>query len=108
MNLHLLHLINVLRPSYLSATRGLDSSTALEFVQILRAATDINRLTSIVSLYQAGERLYELFDKVRLFFFFVREGTNDFDCPFVPLGMRSLRGPDGLLRPRQSSSGLLH
>lgn len=48
----------------LSSTRGLDSSTALEFGRALRIATDIDRLTTIVSIYQAGESLYELFDKV--------------------------------------------
>ncbi|KAG1888173.1 ABC-2 type transporter-domain-containing protein [Suillus subluteus] len=46
-----------------NSTRGLDASTALEFVQALRLSTDIARLTSIVSIYQAGEQLYELFDK---------------------------------------------
>ncbi|KAG0701470.1 ABC-2 type transporter-domain-containing protein [Suillus ampliporus] len=45
-------------------TRGLDSSTALEFVRTLRAITDVKRTTSIASLYQAGEQLYDLFDKV--------------------------------------------
>ncbi|KAG1857398.1 ABC-2 type transporter-domain-containing protein [Suillus subalutaceus] len=45
-------------------TRGLDSSTALEFVRTLRSITDIKRRTTIVSLYQAGEQLYDLFDKV--------------------------------------------
>ncbi|KAG2033847.1 ABC-2 type transporter-domain-containing protein, partial [Suillus americanus] len=45
-------------------TRGLDSSTALEFVRTLRFITDIKRRTTIVSLYQAGEQLYDLFDKV--------------------------------------------
>jgi len=47
-----------------SSTRGLDSSTALEFIQALRIATDEVRLTTIVSLYQAGESLYECFNKV--------------------------------------------
>jgi ATP-binding cassette, subfamily G (WHITE), member 2, PDR len=50
--------------SFPSSTRGLDSSTALEFVGALRAVTDVNRLATIVSLYQAGESLYEKFDKV--------------------------------------------
>lgn len=40
------------------------ASTALEFVQALRIATDIARMTTIVSIYQAGESLYSLFDKV--------------------------------------------
>ncbi|KAF8875310.1 pleiotropic drug resistance ABC transporter [Infundibulicybe gibba] len=47
-----------------NSTRGLDSSTALEFIQALRIATDIARLSTIVSLYQAGESLYDHFDKV--------------------------------------------
>lgn len=47
-----------------NSTRGLDASTALEFVQALRIGTDIGRLTTIVSIYQAGEQLYDLFDKV--------------------------------------------
>ena len=44
--------------------RPFSASTALEFVQALRIATDIARMTTIVSIYQAGESLYELFDKV--------------------------------------------
>lgn len=37
----------------------------MEFVQTMRVATDIGRLTTIMSLYQASETIYELFDKVR-------------------------------------------
>jgi ATP-binding cassette, subfamily G (WHITE), member 2, SNQ2 len=47
-----------------SSTRGLDASTALEFVRALRIGTEIGRRSTIVSIYQAGESLYELFDKV--------------------------------------------
>ena len=47
-----------------SSTRGLDSSTALEFVQALRIATDIARITSVATVYQASENVYDLFDKV--------------------------------------------
>jgi ATP-binding cassette, subfamily G (WHITE), member 2, SNQ2 len=47
-----------------SSTRGLDASTALEFVRALRIATDVGRLSTIVSIYQASESLYRLFDKV--------------------------------------------
>ena len=39
-------------------------STALGFVQALRIATDLAKMTTIVSIYQAGENLYNLFDKV--------------------------------------------
>jgi len=51
-----------------SSTRGLDSSTALEFVRALRIATDLVRNATIVSIYQAGESLYEVFDKVCLLY----------------------------------------
>jgi ATP-binding cassette subfamily G (WHITE) protein 2 (SNQ2) len=47
-----------------SSTRCLDASTAFEFVQVLCIGTDIARITTIVSIYQAGEQLYNLFDKV--------------------------------------------
>jgi ATP-binding cassette subfamily G (WHITE) protein 2 (SNQ2) len=47
-----------------SSTCGLDVSTALEFIQALRIGTDIGRITTVISLYQAGEQLYNLFDKV--------------------------------------------
>ena len=38
-----------------NSSRGLDASTALEFVEALRIATDINGLTTISSMYQAGD-----------------------------------------------------
>ena len=47
-----------------SSTRGLDSSTALEFVQALRVTTDITKITTAMSVYQASENLYDHFDKV--------------------------------------------
>ncbi|TCD65301.1 hypothetical protein EIP91_002826 [Steccherinum ochraceum] len=50
--------------SWDNSTRGLDASTALEFVQALRIATDVARMSTLVSIYQAGESLYRLFDKV--------------------------------------------
>ncbi|KAH9934163.1 pleiotropic drug resistance ABC transporter [Fomitopsis serialis] len=50
--------------SWDNSTRGLDASTALEFVRALRLATDVARVSTIVSIYQAGEQLYQLFDKV--------------------------------------------
>ncbi|TFK38290.1 pleiotropic drug resistance ABC transporter, partial [Crucibulum laeve] len=49
-----------------NSTRGLDASTALEFVRALRIATDTFKHATIVSIYQAGESLYEHFDKVCL------------------------------------------
>ncbi|MCJ1469671.1 hypothetical protein MMC07_008307 [Pseudocyphellaria aurata] len=47
-----------------NSTRGLDASTALEYTRAVRALTDTMGLASIVSLYQAGNGIYNLFDKV--------------------------------------------
>lgn len=47
-----------------NSTRGLDASNALEYTRAVRAMTDVLGLTSIVSLYQAGNGIYNLFDKV--------------------------------------------
>lgn len=47
-----------------NSTRGLDASTALEYTKCVRAMTDVLGLTSIVTLYQAGNGIYDLFDKV--------------------------------------------
>lgn len=50
--------------SWDNSTRGLDSSTALDYVKSLRLLTDLIGRTNIVSLYQASDNIYELFDKV--------------------------------------------
>ncbi|KAL8762097.1 MAG: hypothetical protein Q9184_001842 [Pyrenodesmia sp. 2 TL-2023] len=47
-----------------NSTRGLDASTALQYTKAIRAMTDVVGLTSVVSLYQAGNGIYDLFDKV--------------------------------------------
>ncbi|KAF9888082.1 hypothetical protein FE257_009347 [Aspergillus nanangensis] len=49
-----------------NSTRGLDASTALEYVQSLRSLTDMANASTLVALYQASENLYNLFDKVIL------------------------------------------
>lgn len=49
-----------------NSSRGLDASTALEYVQSIRALTNMAHVSTAVSLYQAGESLYELADKVLL------------------------------------------
>lgn len=51
-----------------NSTRGLDSSTALEYCRALRIATDIQHLATIISIYQCGESMYSLFDKVCLIY----------------------------------------
>ena len=52
--------------SWDNSTRGLDASTALEYVQSLRSLTNMAQISTAVALYQAGESLYDLFDKVLL------------------------------------------
>ncbi|WYZ41108.1 hypothetical protein EsH8_V_000003 [Colletotrichum jinshuiense] len=47
-----------------NSTRGLDASTALEWIKAMRVMTDLLGLTTIITLYQAGNGIYEQFDKV--------------------------------------------
>ncbi|KAJ5649509.1 ABC multidrug transporter atrF [Penicillium longicatenatum] len=47
-----------------NSTRGLDASTALEWTKAIRAMTDTLGLSTVVTLYQAGNGIYDLFDKV--------------------------------------------
>ncbi|KAJ5817413.1 CDR ABC transporter [Penicillium robsamsonii] len=47
-----------------NSTRGLDSANALEFCRTLRTATELLESTVLVSLYQAPQEAYELFDQV--------------------------------------------
>ncbi|KAG9313864.1 pleiotropic drug resistance ABC transporter [Chiua virens] len=85
-----------------NSTRGLDASTALDFVKSLRIMTDVLGQTTFVSLYQAGESIYELFDKVLV----LDHGRQVYFGPasearayFENLGYRSL--------PRQSTPDYL-
>jgi hypothetical protein len=45
-------------------TRGLDSKTAAEFAKLLRREADENRKTMVATMYQAGNAIYDEFDKV--------------------------------------------
>ncbi|KAG8863780.1 hypothetical protein FRB96_007617 [Tulasnella sp. 330] len=47
-----------------NATRGLDANTALEYARIMRILADVTKNTVLVSLYQAGNQIYDQFDKV--------------------------------------------
>ncbi|KAF2630734.1 hypothetical protein BU25DRAFT_488883 [Macroventuria anomochaeta] len=47
-----------------NSTRGLDASTALDYAKSLRIMTDLSNRTTFVTLYQAGEGIYEQMDKV--------------------------------------------
>ena len=72
-----------------NSTRGLDASTALDYAKSLRIMTDISKRTTLVTLYQAGEGIYEQMDKVLV----IAEGRCVFQGPakdakqyFVDLG----------------------
>ncbi|KAI0197464.1 ABC-2 type transporter-domain-containing protein [Astrocystis sublimbata] len=51
-----------------NSTRGLDSSTALEFVNLLRRLTDEIHSTVLMTMYQASENMYQNFDKVTVLY----------------------------------------
>ncbi|KAH8835157.1 P-loop containing nucleoside triphosphate hydrolase protein [Flagelloscypha sp. PMI_526] len=85
-----------------NSTRGLDASTALDFVKSLRVMTDVLGQTTFVTLYQAGESIYRLFDKVmvldegRQVYFGPPEDAREY---FESLGFKPL--------PRQTSADYL-
>ncbi|KFA54591.1 hypothetical protein S40293_02258 [Stachybotrys chartarum IBT 40293] len=51
-----------------NSTRGLDSSTALHFVKLLRTSTRRLRSTVAMSMYQVSETMYKEFDNVTLLY----------------------------------------
>ncbi|ODV65879.1 hypothetical protein HYPBUDRAFT_112819 [Hyphopichia burtonii NRRL Y-1933] len=51
-----------------NATRGLDASTALEYARAIRTSTNLLKTTAFVTIYQAGENIYEVFDKVTVLY----------------------------------------
>lgn len=46
-----------------NSTRGLDSANAIEFCKTLKMSTELSNATSAVSIYQAPQAAYDLFDK---------------------------------------------
>ncbi|GAA5926233.1 hypothetical protein JCM3775_000963 [Rhodotorula graminis] len=88
--------------SWDNSTRGLDASTALDYAKALRVLTDVHQMATFVSLYQAGEGIYEQFDKVLV----IDEGRQVFFGPakearqyMMSLGYADL--------PRQTSADYL-
>jgi ATP-binding cassette, subfamily G (WHITE), member 2, PDR len=72
-----------------NSTRGLDSANAVEFCKTLRMQSDLFRQTCAVSIYQAPQAAYDLFDKVLVLYegrqiFFGR--TTDAKDYFINLG----------------------
>ncbi len=47
-----------------NSSRGLDASTALDYTKSMRVLTDTLDSTTFISLYQASEAIWELFDRV--------------------------------------------
>lgn len=47
-----------------NSTRGLDSATALKFVESLRLFSDLGGTSNAVAVYQASQAIYDIFDKV--------------------------------------------
>lgn len=47
-----------------NSTRGLDSANAINFCRNLRLQADLSDVASVVSLYQAPQAAYDLFDRV--------------------------------------------
>ena len=84
------------------STRGLDASSALDYIKSLRLLTDACKRATIVSLYQASDTIYNLMDKVML----IDEGRMLYQGParnvepyFNALGYQRL--------PRQTMSDFL-
>ncbi|KPI38214.1 ATP-dependent permease PDR15 [Cyphellophora attinorum] len=51
-----------------NSTRGLDSATALDFVQHLRTLSDLAGITQAVAVYQASQSMYDTFDTILLLY----------------------------------------
>jgi ABC-type multidrug transport system ATPase subunit len=51
-----------------NSTRGLDSANAIEFCKTLRLQTELFGSTACVSIYQAPQSAYDLFDKVAVLY----------------------------------------
>src|SRR5690349_952678 len=51
-----------------NSTRGLDASTALEFVKSLRITSSVIGMTHVVAMYQASESMFNLADKVMVLY----------------------------------------
>ncbi|KAM7202534.1 ABC-2 type transporter domain containing protein [Rhypophila sp. PSN 637] len=84
--------------SWDNSTRGLDASTALDFVKSLRVQTNLYKTSTFVSLYQASENIYNQFDKVLV----IDEGKQVYFGPTS--GARAyFEGLGFLPRPRQTT-----
>ncbi|KAK6418598.1 ATP-binding cassette transporter snq2, partial [Oleoguttula sp. CCFEE 5521] len=88
--------------SHDNSTRGLDASTALDYTKSLRVMTNIYSTTTFVSLYQASENIYSLFDKVMI----IDEGRQVYFGP-VKEARSYFEGLGFLEKPRQTTPDYL-
>ncbi|KAH9884061.1 ABC-2 type transporter-domain-containing protein [Xylariomycetidae sp. FL2044] len=84
--------------SWDNSTRGLDASTALDFVKSLRIQTDLYKTATFVSLYQASENIYNQFDKVLV----IDSGKEVYFGPTTE-ARKYFEGLGFLPRPRQTT-----
>ncbi|KAL2019399.1 hypothetical protein VTK56DRAFT_9690 [Thermocarpiscus australiensis] len=84
--------------SWDNSTRGLDASTALDFIKSLRVQTNLYKTSTFVSLYQASENIYNLFDKVMV----IDEGKQVYFGP-ASEARAYFEGLGFLPRPRQTT-----
>ncbi|KAK7418333.1 ATP-binding cassette transporter snq2 [Neonectria magnoliae] len=88
--------------SWDNSTRGLDASTALDFAKSLRVQTNLYKTTTFVSLYQASENIYNLFDKVMV----IDEGRQVYFGP-AKTARAYFEGLGFAPRPRMTSADYL-
>ncbi|KAF2841530.1 ABC transporter [Patellaria atrata CBS 101060] len=88
--------------SWDNSTRGLDASTALDYVKSLRILTNIYQMTTFVSLYQASESIYKQFDKVMV----IDQGRQVFFGP-ASEARAYFEGLGFLEKPRQTTPDYL-
>ncbi|KAJ2689399.1 ATP-binding cassette transporter snq2 [Coemansia spiralis] len=84
------------------STKGLDSSSALDYVRSLRITTDVLHKSTVVTIYQASENIYELFDKVMV----IDEGRQLYFGP-ASEAVAYFRGLGIEKPPRQTTSDFL-
>jgi ATP-binding cassette, subfamily G (WHITE), member 2, SNQ2 len=88
--------------SWDNTTRGLDASTAVDYARSLRILTDIHKMTTFVSLYQASENIYQQFDKVMV----INEGRCVYFGP-ASAARAYFEGLGYLEKPRQTTPDYL-
>ncbi|KAK8050931.1 hypothetical protein PG993_002316 [Apiospora rasikravindrae] len=85
-----------------NSTRGLDSSTAQQFIELLRKSTRTLLSTTVMSIYQASEVMYKNFDKVTLLY----EGRQVYFGP-ASLSVEYFRGLGFEKPPRATTADFL-